>query len=227
MFGILGRRRESASSVVRLCGELASAFRTLDRTRLSTTPGAFQASFHRDSCRNRSYSSVNATVIAERVERLLASKAKAGLTYDELARSLGVTNTYIAQLLMGQARLTSHTALKLKEALPEISEDDLEAMQKDFPMRTFHEEILKEPNVYRTYEALMHNGEAIKAIINEQCGDGIMSAIDFYCDVGTTSGLVHGETRVVITLNGKFLPYAEQLSEQNGAKSPRKTEEEN
>jgi cyanate lyase len=95
-------------------------------------------------------------------------------------------------------------------------------MQTEFPMRTFEDEILKEPNVYRSYEALMHNGEAIKAIINEQCGDGIMSAIDFYCDVGTTAGLVHGETRVVITLNGKFLPYAEQLSEHNGAKSPRR-----
>lgn len=150
----------------------------------------------------------------------MAAKAKAGLSYDELAQRLGVTNTYAAQLLMGQAKLTPHTASKLGEALPDLSGDDLAEMQAQFPMRTFDEELLKEPNVYRTYEALMHNGEAIKAIINEQCGDGIMSAIDFYCDVGTTSG-IHGETRVVITLNGKFLPYAEQRSEHNGAKSPR------
>jgi cyanate lyase len=60
--------------------------------------------------------------------------------------------------------------------------------------------------VYRTYEAITHYGEAIKSIINEQCGDGIMSAIDFYCDVGTTTGK-HGEKRVVITFNGKFLPH--------------------
>lgn len=173
----------------------------------------------------RSYSSVNATAIADRVERLLAAKTKSGLSYDDLASKLGVTNTYAAQLLMGQAQLKAPTALKLQEALPSVSADDLEAMQTTFPMRTFEDEILKEPNVYRTYEALMHNGEAIKAIINEQCGDGIMSAIDFYCDVGTSKGLVHGETRVVITLNGKFLPYAEQLSEHNGAKSPRRDEE--
>eukprot|EP00975_Prorocentrum_lima_P069448 12926456-Prorocentrum_lima.AAC.1 len=67
-------------------------------------------------------------------------------------------------------------------------------MTTAFPMRAFDEEILKEPNVYRTYEAITHYGEAIKSIINEQCGDGIMSAIDFYCDVGTTSGK-HGEKR--------------------------------
>jgi cyanate lyase len=60
-------------------------------------------------------------------------------------------------------------------------------MQIDFPMRAFDDDILKDPHVYRTYEVITHNGEAIKAIINEQCGDGIMSAIDFYLDVGTTT----------------------------------------
>jgi cyanate lyase len=96
-------------------------------------------------------------------------------------------------------------------------------MVNDFPMRSFDGEILKEPNVYRTYEAITHYGGAIKAIINEQCGDGIMSAIDFYLDVGTTKG-VHGETRVVITMNGKFLPFIEQKSDENTAKSPRNSD---
>jgi Cyanate lyase C-terminal domain len=53
------------------------------------------------------------------------------------------------------------------------------------------------------HEAVRHYGVAIKSIINEQCGDGIMSAIDFYCDVGTTTGKRHGEKRVVISFNGK------------------------
>jgi cyanate lyase len=46
-------------------------------------------------------------------------------------------------------------------------------------------------------------------MINEQCGDGIMSVIDFYCDVGTNTGK-HSKKRVVITFNGKFLPFIEQ-----------------
>eukprot|EP00527_Entomoneis_sp_CCMP2396_P009661 CAMPEP_0198136850 /NCGR_PEP_ID=MMETSP1443-20131203/422_1 /TAXON_ID=186043 /ORGANISM="Entomoneis sp., Strain CCMP2396" /LENGTH=185 /DNA_ID=CAMNT_0043798129 /DNA_START=32 /DNA_END=585 /DNA_ORIENTATION=+ len=155
------------------------------------------------------YSSVNASEVACRVERVLAAKAKSGLSYDELANKLGVTNTYCAQLMLGQAKLTTATAFKLFEALPELMEDDLQAMQEQFPMRSFDKNILKEPNVYRTYEAITHYGEAIKSIINEQCGDGIMSAIDFYCDVGTVTGK-HGEKRVVITFNGKFLPFIEQ-----------------
>ncbi len=173
------------------------------------------------SLASRLYSSVDTTAVAERVSRILAAKKNSKLSYDDLAASLGVTNTYAAQILLGQAKLTPSTALKLKEVLPEISDADLNSMQSDFPMRKFDDEILKEPNVYRTYEAITHNGEAIKAIINEQCGDGIMSAIDFYLDVGTTTGKF-GERRVVITFNGKFLPFIEQVSNDNGAPSPRK-----
>lgn len=157
---------------------------------------------------------------AERVERLLAAKTESGMSYDDLASKLGVTNTYCAQLLLGQAKLTSETAIKLGTALPNISASDLESMQNEFPMRSFPDDILKEPHVYRTYEAITHYGEAIKAIINEQCGDGIMSAIDFYLDVGTTTGK-NGEKRVVITFNGKFLAHIEQKSHENTACSPR------
>ena len=167
-----------------------------------------------------SYSTVDSVTSAERVQRALAAKAASGLTYDEVADRIGVTNAYCAQILLGQARLTPGTAVKLQSALPELTTDDLQAMQNTFPMRAFDDEILKEPNVYRTYEAITHYGEAIKSLINEQCGDGIMSAIDFYLDVGTTTGK-HGEKRVVITFNGKFLPHIEQRAEDNGAKSPR------
>jgi cyanate lyase len=156
----------------------------------------------------------------ERVGRVLAAKIHAGLTFDDLAEKLGVTNTYAAQLVLGQAKLSPETAPKLKAALPILSDVDVQDMVDSFPMRGFDDEILKEPNVYRTYEAITHYGVAIKSIINEQCGDGIMSAIDFYCDVGTTIGK-HGEKRVVITFNGKFLPFIEQKADDNSASSPR------
>mmetsp|Transcript_19216 Transcript_19216/g.24868 ORF Transcript_19216/g.24868 Transcript_19216/m.24868 type:complete len:207 (+) Transcript_19216:2-622(+) len=166
------------------------------------------------------YSSISATDVADRTKRLLDAKAQSGLTYDDLASRLGVTNTYAAQLLLGQAKLTEETAVKLQEALPDASKDDIQEIVSSFPMRSFDENIMKEPNVYRTYEAITHYGEAIKSIINEQCGDGIMSAIDFYCDVGTTTGK-HGEKRVVITFNGKFLPHIEQKIDDNTVKGPR------
>ncbi|KAM0827435.1 hypothetical protein ACQ4PT_068201 [Festuca glaucescens] len=60
-------------------------------------------------------------------------------------------------------------------------------------------------------EAIMHFGESIKDIINEDFGDGIMSAIDFYCTVDKVKG-VDGKDRAVITFDGKYLPHTEQKS---------------
>jgi cyanate lyase len=48
-------------------------------------------------------------------------------------------------------------------------------------------------------------GPAIKDIIHEQFGDGIMSAIDFEMDIKKQPD-PKGD-RVVIMFNGKFLPY--------------------
>ena len=124
------------------------------------------------TARRRRYSSISSVDVAERTKRLLDAKAESGLTYDDLSSALGVTNTYAAQLLLGQAKLSNDTARKLQEALPSASAEDIREMQNAYPMRSFDEEILKEPNVYRTYEAVTHYGEAIKNIINEQCGDG-------------------------------------------------------
>ena len=166
----------------------------------------------------RGLTSFDAEETAKRVQRCLAVKEASGLSFDELANELGLTNTYTCQLLLGQAQLKPDTAPKLQALLPGLSEADLTAMQAA-PMRGFDEEILKEPNVYRTYEAITHYGNAIKLLINEKFGDGIMSAIDFYMTVGGTVGKM-GEKRVVITFNGKFLPFIEQVAADNSAASP-------
>ena len=120
--------------------------------------------------------------------------------------------------MLGQAQLKPETLPKLKKAVPGISAADLETISKA-PFRGWDPEILKEPNVYRTYEAITHYGNAIKLLINEKFGDGIMSAIDFYMTVGGTVGKM-GEKRVVITFNGKFLPFIEQVAADNSAASP-------
>ncbi|KAM0053002.1 putative cyanase [Helianthus debilis subsp. tardiflorus] len=57
----------------------------------------------------------------------------------------------------------------------------------------------------------MHFGESIKEIINEEFGDGIMSAIDFFCSVDKVKG-VDGKDRVVLTFDGKYLPHTEHVS---------------
>ena len=82
----------------------------------------------------RSYVGFDADAVASRTARLLAAKEESGLSFDQLADKVGLTNAHTVQLLLGQAKLKPDTAPKLKEALPAISDLDVEAMQKFFPM---------------------------------------------------------------------------------------------
>lgn len=62
-----------------------------------------------------------------------------------------------------------------------------------------------DPLIYRFYEILLVYGPAIKDLIHEKFGDGIMSAIDYEFDIQRIED-PKGD-RVLVTLNGKFLPY--------------------
>jgi cyanate lyase len=69
-----------------------------------------------------------------------------------------------------------------------------------------------DPLLYRFYELVMVNGPAWKALIEEEFGDGIMSAIDFDTEI---ERLPHEKgDRVKITMTGKFLPYKYYGNEQ-------------
>ena len=149
------------------------------------------------------------------VERLLTAKTTSGKTFDEIAKALGVTNAYAAQLFVNQAQLKPNTADKLKAVVPGIDEEDLKLMQRA-PMRSFDPSIMQEPLIYRLVEAMQHYGEGIKHLVNEKFGDGIMSAIDIFVDMTEVTG-VSGERRIALTLNGKYLPHIEQEAAKNTA----------
>jgi cyanate lyase len=69
-----------------------------------------------------------------------------------------------------------------------------------------------DPLIYRFYELVMVNGPAWKALIEEEFGDGIMSAIDFDMHIGREA---HPKgDRVKITMSGKFLPFKYYGNEQ-------------
>lgn len=149
------------------------------------------------------------------VSRLLAAKEATGKTFTQISKEVGLTNVYTAQLFYNQAQLKPDRVEKLKKAVPEIKEDDIKIMKR-VPFRSYDESIVQEQLVYRLKEAVLHNGESIHAICAEECGDGIMSAIDIFTDVQIVEGST-GEKRVCIQLNGKFLPHIEQDEEKNTA----------
>ena len=61
------------------------------------------------------------------------------------------------------------------------------------------------PVIYRFRENTQVYGTTIKAVINDKFGEGIISAIDFTMDIDKKED-ADGD-RVVITFDGKFLPY--------------------
>ncbi|GMY27076.1 cyanate hydratase isoform X2 [Fagus crenata] len=142
------------------------------------------------------------------VNRLLALKRKSGKSYSQIAEETGLTNVYVGQLLRRQAQLKPDTAPKLLAALPDLPDDLLQEMMRP-PLRSYDPHLIQDPTIYRLNEAVMQFGESIKEIINEDFGDGIMSAIDFYCSVDKIKG-ADGKERAVITFDGKYLPHTEQ-----------------
>jgi len=73
------------------------------------------------------------------------------------------------------------------------------------PLKGLGPVVPTDPLIYRFYEIMQVYGMPLKAVIHEKFGDGIMSAIDFILDVKKEEN-PKGD-RVVVTMNGKFLPY--------------------
>jgi cyanate lyase len=136
----------------------------------------------------------------------IREKRKArNVTYQELSKAVGKNPTYLAAALRGQQRLSREDAVKLAAALG-LEPDDV-GVVSDFPVRTEFP-ITTDPFKYRLLEIVGVYGDALRDQANDMFGDGIMSAIDFSIDMEKVTGS-QGETRVKITMNGKWLPYRE------------------
>jgi cyanate lyase len=83
--------------------------------------------------------------------------------------------------------------------------DEVALALQAFPHKHWDKAVPTDPLVYRFYEMINVYGDTIKELIQEEFGDGIMSAIDFSMDISRVAD-PKGD-RVQIVLNGKFLPY--------------------
>ena len=136
-------------------------------------------------------------------ERVLAAKQSAGLTWAEIADTLGRPKEWTVTALFGQHPVPAEIAEKAG-ALLDLSPEDVARLQRQ-PYRTAEPELLGDPTIYRFHEALQVYGPTIKELIHEEFGDGIMSAINFRLDVSRRPD-PDGD-RVVVTFDGKFLDY--------------------
>ena len=141
---------------------------------------------------------------AEATERVLDAKMSRGMSFEELADMAGRSEVWTATAILGQATMSPEEARAVTEALG--LDSDIAAALAQIPSRgAFNGDVPVDPLLYRLFEIIQVFGPAVKAVINERFGDGIMSAIDFELDIRRRPD-PKGD-RVVITLDGKFLPY--------------------
>ncbi len=140
----------------------------------------------------------------EATERILAAKKAKGLTFVEIAQAVGRSKEWTAAAIFGQATMSADEA-SAAQAVLDFDPEVLAALQ-EIPMKgSLGETVSADPLIYRFHEITQVYGTTIKALIHEMFGDGIMSAIDFELDIQRKED-PRGD-RVVITLDGKFLPY--------------------
>ena len=136
-------------------------------------------------------------------EEIVLAKKKLGFTWDEISTKVGLGSVFLTSACLGMNSLTKEQAKKLCKVL-NLGKDVEKALQ-EYPHKTWDKTIPTDPVIYRFYEVVGVYGDTIKEIIGEKFGDGIMSAIDFSMDIDKEKN--KAGDRVVITMNGKFLPY--------------------
>ena len=138
-------------------------------------------------------------------EKLLDIKREKGWSWKHICEQVGGTSpVLLVGALLGQMKLTKPQAANAAELFG-LSKAEA-ALLNEVPMRGSGVAMPPtDPLIYRFYELVMVNGPAWKALIEEEFGDGIMSAIDFDMQIERLPN-PKGD-RVKITMSGKFLPY--------------------
>jgi len=136
-------------------------------------------------------------------EEILAAKKNANISWEELSEKVGLSSVFLTSACLGMNSLKKEYADKLCETLGLNSE--VSKALEEYPNKNWDKIVPNDPLIYRFYEIVGVYGDTIKELIGEKFGDGIMSAIDFSMDIDKEEN--SAGDRVVITMNGKFLPY--------------------
>tara|TARA_R110001583_G_scaffold188860_3_gene351344 strand:- start:34017 stop:34457 length:441 start_codon:yes stop_codon:yes gene_type:complete len=136
-------------------------------------------------------------------EAIFAIKKEKALKWQEIADAIGMSDVWTTSACLGMNSFPETEADKLVAylGLPVEAKTALMA----YPTKEWDKSVPQDPLIYRLYEVVGVYGDTLKEVIQEKFGDGIMSAIDFSMEVDKVED-PKGD-RVVLTLNGKFLPY--------------------
>ncbi|MEX6662848.1 cyanase [Pseudomonas sp. W2-17] len=134
---------------------------------------------------------------------ILDAKQRKNLSFQDLTDGTGLGLAYVTAALLGQHPLPADAAKVIGEKL-ELNDEAVARLQI-IPLRGSLSGVPTDPTIYRFYEMIQIYGTTLKALVHEQFGDGIISAINFKLDMKKVED-PEGGHRAVITLDGKFLP---------------------
>lgn len=141
---------------------------------------------------------------AEVTELIVTRRLEKKLSWAAIAEAVGQSKEWTTAALLGQMTLTEQQALAAARLL-DLPADAVVQLQVVPYKGSLPTTVPTDPLIYRFYELINVYGTTFKALINEEFGDGIMSAIDFKMDL-TREADPKGD-RVLIVMSGKFLPY--------------------
>ena len=135
---------------------------------------------------------------------IIEAKVKKGIQWAGVATKVGLSKEWVTAACLGQMTLTAEQA----DVIGDIFDLPAEArlwLQETPYKGSLPTSVPTDPLIYRFYELISVYGTTFKALIHEEFGDGIMSAIDFKMDLQREPNPL-GD-RVSIVMSGKFLPY--------------------
>jgi len=135
---------------------------------------------------------------------IIQAKVRKGIKWADVATQVGLSKEWVTAACLGQMTLTETQAATIGEIFELPAEARL--WLQEVPYKgSLPTSVPTDPLIYRFYELVNVYGSTFKALIHEEFGDGIMSAIDFKMDLQREAN--PAGDRVSITMSGKFLPY--------------------
>lgn len=134
---------------------------------------------------------------------IIAQKRELKIAWTDIASAIEMSPVWTHSAAMGMQAMPADKA----KALVEYLKLPIEAVSplEECPTKVWEQTVPTDPCIYRLYEIVGVYGPTVKALIHEEFGDGIMSAIDFDMTVDRVSS-PKGD-RVKIEMSGKFLAY--------------------
>ncbi len=138
-------------------------------------------------------------------EKIARIRIERSLTWAGLAAlAEGLSKEYVTAALLGQMPLPAPAAEAIGAVLG-LEPFEVLLLQQPPYRGSLPTAVPTDPLIYRFYELVSVYGTTFKALIQEEFGDGIMSAIDFRMDLQREPN--PAGDRVAIAMSGKFLPY--------------------